>query len=38
MKTVRIIREKGMFMKEDAPSEKYEADYTIFSLKELMIV
>ncbi len=38
MKTVRIIREKGMFMKEYAPSEKYEADYTIFSLKELMIV
>ena len=36
MKTVRIIREKGMFMKEEAPSKEYEADYTIHSLDELI--
>ena len=36
MKTVRIIRDKGMFMKEKAPSKEYEADYTIHSLIELI--
>ena len=36
MKTVRIIRDKGMYMKEDAPSKEYEADYSVHSLKELM--
>ena len=37
MKTVRIIREKGMFMKEKASSKEYEAENIIYSLKELQI-
>ena len=36
MKTVRIIRNKGMFMKEIAPSKEYEADITIHSFRELI--
>ncbi|MCR4695994.1 MAG: HAD-IA family hydrolase [Lachnospiraceae bacterium] len=36
MKTVRIIRNKGMFMNEIAPSNGYEADITIRSLRELI--
>lgn len=36
MKTVRIIRNKGMFMNEIAPSNDYEADITIHSLRELI--
>ena len=36
MKTVRIIRDKGMFMKETAPSEEYKADITVKDLRELI--
>ncbi len=36
MKTVRIKRDNGMFMKETAPSDDYEADVTIHSLRELI--
>ncbi len=36
IKTVRIIRDKGMYMKEEAPSKEYEADYSVHSLRELM--
>lgn len=36
MKTVRIVRDKGMFMRETAPSDEYEADTIIHSLKELI--
>ncbi len=35
MKTIQIVREEGLFMRKEAPSEEYEADESVRDLREI---